>query len=211
MTQNSKKMSVANVEQREKTFDEYYNERFVETGDKMKRIDIVYEQLKHKYADYEATQSFMEYLRSVEKVFAQAEKEKWSVEKTEDEMINGEIYIMSQMTGIDEGIFRKIYESFQQASHDVEKIQIIASELLEKYSNIEDCFECEDCKEFIAYVRESLFVFAKTFTGDENFDEIGEVKEQLIAVQMKTMAIDGKPPLEILQDIYSDFMTALKE
>jgi len=204
-------MSRADIEKREKTFDEYYNERFVETNDKIKRIDIVYEQLKHKYADYEATQTFMEYLCSVEKVFAQAEKENWSIEKTEDEMIKGEIYIMAQTTGIDESIFEKIYISFQQANHDVAKIQETANLLIEKYSNIEDCFECEDCKEFIAYVRESLLVFSKTFTGDKNFDEISEVKSQLIQVRMKSMAIDGKPPLEILQDIYNDFMSALKE
>ncbi len=210
MTQNSKKKSIANQRERKDTFEEHY-EKLIRNRNKIERVDIVFEQLKQKYEDYDAIEAFIEYLRSIEKIFAQAEGGKWSIEKTEDEMIKGEIYLISQSTKIDEEIFNTIYEEFKSASHDVEKIQEIANKLIEKYSNIEDCFECDDCKEFIVFVRESLFVFSKTFQGNVDFDELGEVKTQLIRRQMNSMAIDGKPPLEVLQDIYNDFTNALKE
>ncbi len=210
MTQTLKKKFNSDIERKEKSFDEYYNETIV-TNEKMKIVDIAYEKIKHKYEGYDQTEAFIEYLRSVEKVFAQAETDKWSVEKTQDEMIRGEIYIISQTTGIDEEIFNKIYEEFQEVSGDVEKIHDVANKLIEKYSNIKDCFECEDCRNFIVYVKEALFVFSKTMDGDENFDELSEVKMQLIRIQMKQMAIDDRPPIEILQDIYDDFVGALKK
>jgi hypothetical protein len=171
----------------------------------------VCEKLKEKYADYEETKEFIDYLKSVEGVFMNAKKESWSVEKTEDELIRGEIYLMSQETGIDEEIFVSIYEEFSQTSHDVAKIQEIANTLVEKYSNIKDCFECEGCIEFIEYVKDALFVFSKSLEGNKAFDEIGEVKMEFIKLQMKRMSEDNRPPLEILENIYEEFVGGLKK
>jgi len=198
-----------NRREREETFDEHYRRILSEKG-KLEAVDVVYEQLKTKYEDYDETEAFIEYLRSVEKVFLRAEEEKWSIEKTEEEMIRGEIYVISQSTGIDENIFIAIYEEFKTAKHSVVKIQEIAQQLMEKYSNIEDCMECEDCREFIAYVKDSLVVFSEALHGNEDFDEIDEVKTKLIYERMKTIASSGKPPMEILKDIYNEFVTALK-
>jgi len=198
-------------EKKEKTFDEYYKEKILATRGAVERVNIVCEKLKNKYADYEETKEFIDYLKSMESVFMSAEKESWSVEKTEDELIRGEIYLMSQTTGIDEEVFVSIYEEFSQTNHSVEKIQKIASTLVEKYSNIEDCFECEGCIEFIRYVKDALLVFSKSLEGNEAFDEISEVKMEFIKLQMHKMSEDDRPPLEVLQEIYEDFVEELKK
>lgn len=199
------------IEKKEKTFDEAYKEQFSEMKDGMEGINIVCEKLKLKYEDYEYTEIFIEYLRSVETVFMHAEQGNWSVERTQDEMIKGEIYIIAQDTGIDEEIFLNIYEEFRLVKNDVDKIDEIAKRLMDKYSNIEDCLECEDCKQFIEYVKESLLLFSKTFSGDEGFDEVSEVKEEAIFIKMKMIARDGKPPIEVLKEIYDEFLNKLKK
>ncbi len=209
MTQKANKSN--SKEKREKTFDEYYREKILATESAVERINIVCEKLKHKYEEYEETEEFIEYLKSIESVFVTAKKESWSVEKTEDELIRGEIYLMSQSTGIDEEIFVSIYDEFSQTSHDVEKIQKIADTLVERYSDIEDCFECEGCIEFIKYVKDALLVFAKSLEGNEAFDEIGEVKMEFIKLQMQKLSEDDRPPFEVLQEIYEEFVTELKK
>ncbi len=199
------------AEKKEKTFDEYYRKNILATKNSLERINIVCERLKKKYEDYEETKEFIEYIKSVEEIFMSAKKESWSIEKTEDELIKGEIYLLSQSTGIKEEIFVSIYEEFAQTSHNVAKIQEIASALIEKYSNIEDCFECEGCREFIRYVKDALLVFSKSLEGNEAFDEISEVKMEFIKLQMQRMSEDDKPPFEILQEIYEEFVNGLKK
>ena len=195
----------------EKTFDEYFRQRMMSAKNSLERINIVCEKLKRKYEHYEETKEFIDYLKSVESVFINAENGSWSIEKTQDELIKAEIYLMSQSTGIDEDIFKSIYDEFVATNKDIAKIQEIADKLIEKYSNIEDCFECEDCKKFIIYVKDALLVFAKSLSGDEQFDELVEVKEEVIKMQMQRMAEDDRPPLQILQEIYIDFITQLKK
>ena len=209
MTQKTDKKN--SKEKREKTFDEYYKKKILATESAVERVDIVCEKLKSKYEDYAETKEFIDYLKSVESVFVSAEKESWSVERTEDEMIRGEIYLMSKATGIDEEIFVSIYEEFSQTSHDVKKIQKIANVLVEKYSDVEDCFECEGCIEFIKYVKDALLIFSKSLDGNEAFDEIGEVKMEFIKLQMQKMSEDDRPPFEILQEIYEDFVDGIKK
>ncbi|XLQ20365.1 MAG: hypothetical protein ACKUBY_01115 [Candidatus Moraniibacteriota bacterium] len=198
-----------NMERKEKTFDEVYNERVASNQNAMERVNIVAEKLKSKYEEYDATEAFVEYLSSIERIFSRSEKENWSVERTQDEMIKGEIYIMSQTTGIDEEIFNSIYEEFKATNNNVSKIQEIANELMKKYEAVEDCFECEDCRKFIMYVKESLLMFQKTLSGNSSFDELDEVKAASIKIKMNVMAKDGKPPVEILQNIYDDFMEGI--
>lgn len=196
-------------ETKEKSFDKRYSEMLRTAKDEKHRMDLVCERLMQKYEDYDQTKTFVEYLRSIESVFMNAEKGKWSVEKTEEEMIRAEIYLMSRSTGIDEQVFLSIYEEFRQTNHDVKKVQEISDQLIEKYSNIKDCLECDDCKEFIMYVRDALLTFAKSIEGNEHFDEIAEVKEAMIKKQMKKFAEDNKPPLEILEEIYSEFTSEM--
>ncbi len=175
-------------EKKEKTFDEYYKQTIRAAESEKRRMDIVCEKLIQKYEDYDQTKAFIEYLRSVESVFMNAESGAWSVEKTQDEMIKAEIYLISHETGIDEQIFAGIYEEFRQVSNNVKKIQEIANQLIERYSNIEDCMECDDCRKFIVYVRDALLVFSKSIEGDERFDEISEVKDEMIKKRMQKFA-----------------------
>lgn len=195
-------------EKREKSFDEYYK-KIISTQEHLERISIVMEKLKKRYEDYEETLVFVEFLGSVEEVFANAEKEKWSVEKTQDEMIKSEIYLLSKMSGVDEDVFVKIYSEFQSASNNVEKIQEIANMLMKKYT--EDVSYAKECRDFIMYVRDSLLVFSQALSGNEAFDEIGEVKAQIIRLRMEAMAADNKPPLNVLQKIYKEFVEELQK
>lgn len=198
-------------EMKEESFDQHYQDMLHTVETEKQRIDLVCERLMQKYEDYDQTKAFVEYLRSVESVFMNAENGAWSVEKTEDEMIKAEIYLISRSTGIDEQIFQGIYEEFKQTNHDVKKIQEIADQLVERYSNIKDCLECDDCKNFIIYVRDALLTFASSIEGNKNFDEIIEVKEALIEKEMKKFAQDNKPPFEILEEIYNEFTRELKQ
>ncbi len=188
-------------------FEKYYREKIIATQEKLERISVVTELLKKRYEGYEETEAFIDYLRSVEEVFTHAEKEQWSVEKTQDELIKSEIYLMAQTTGIDEAVFQDIYMEFRSSSNEVARIQNIANEMIAKYADGE---HGEECRDFIMYVRDSLLVFAHTIDGDERFDEISEVKEQIIKLRMERMAADNQPPLTLLQKIYDEFVKALQ-
>lgn len=193
------------AKQKQENFDSYYN-KMMSLEEQLKRINIVSAVLKKKYEEYDETSDFVNFLHAIEEVFVYAQKEKWSVEKTQNEMIESEIYIISRTTGIDEDVFRVIHNEFLQANDDIEKIQSIANTLMKKYDSDE---ECPVCKDFIAYIRDSLLVFSQTISGNTNFDEIGEAKERIIQLRMERMSVDNEPPMEMLQKIYDDFVVEL--
>lgn len=195
-------------EQREESFDAYYK-KVINMQDRLERINVVAQTLEKKYQDYRETREFVYFLRNVEEIFAHAAEEKWSVERTEDEMIKSEIYLLSKMSGIEEGVFLSIYEEFTRVSHDVEKIQIVAKELMDRYPGDES--PNRECREFIAYARDALLVFAHTLQGDREFDEVTEAKMQIIRVRMESMASDDVPPLQLLQQIYDEFMQEIRK
>jgi hypothetical protein len=193
--------------EKEENFDQYY-QKVISMNDHLERIKIVSERLERKYADYRETKEFVGFLRSIEEVFAHAEKEKWSVEKTQDEMIKSEIYLLSQISGVDEAVFQSIYQEFTNASGDVARIQTIAKDLMDRYAD-ENTAYAKECVDFIMFVRDSLLVFSHTISGDESFDEISEAKTQIIRLRMESMAADNNPPLPVLQKIYEEFMEEL--
>ncbi len=120
-------------DRREKTFDEHYRE-VMELKPYTERLDIAAEMLEKKYGDYRETKAFIAFLRSVEEVFAAALKNHWTVEKTQDEMIRSEIYLLSQVSGVDEEVFLHIYDEFKTASGNVQTIQETADRLLTAYA-----------------------------------------------------------------------------
>jgi hypothetical protein len=206
----SKSMSVIDEKvkkQKEAQFDSYYD-TIMTLDEQLERITLVSNMLKKKYEEYAETGDFVNFLHAVEEVFAYAKKENWSVEKTQKEMIESEIYIISRTTGIDEEIFRKIRREFKQADNDIKKIQDIANNLSKKYDNNDDCPVCVD---FIRYVKDSLLIFSRAISGDTAFDELDEAKEGIIKMRMEEMARDGAPPMEVLQQIYDDFVTELRK
>ncbi len=107
-----------NREKREKTFDEHYR-NLMASRSRLERLHIVTDLLEKKYDRYHETKEFIAFLSSVEQVFVHAEKETWSVERTQDELIKSEIYMLSQSSGVDEQVFLQIYEEFKSASHGV--------------------------------------------------------------------------------------------
>jgi CII-binding regulator of phage lambda lysogenization HflD len=207
--QNKKqpKIDITDNAQKAKEFESYYD-KIMTLDEKLERITLVSNMLKEKYKDYDETSDFVNFLHAVEEVFAYADKEKWSVEKTQREMIESEIYIISRTTGIDEEIFRTIRREFKKVSGDMEKIQSTAQALIQKYDGDTECPVCVD---FIRYVKDSLLIFARTVSGDPTVDETFEAKNQIIQSRMKEMAADNKPPMEVLQNIYDDFVKALRE
>lgn len=195
-------------EYREENFDAYYK-KVVGMQDHLERIHIVAETLEKRYQDYRETREFVYFLRNIEEIFAHAKQEKWSVERTEEEMIKGEIYLLSKMSGIEEGVFLTIYEEFTHVSHDVERIQLIAKNLMDKYPGDES--PNRECREFVGYARDALLVFAHTLHGEKAFDEITEAKAQIIRLRMESMASDNVPPLSLLQKIYEEFIIEIKK
>ena len=193
-------------DQREKTFDEYYRE-VMALQPHSERFDIAEEVLKKKYGDYRETKEFIGFLRNVEEIFAAALKNKWTVEKTQDEMIKSEIYLLSQSSGVDEEVFLHIYEEFKVTSSNVQTIQETADRLLEVHAGDEPPHP--ECREFISFVRDTILLFAKTKAGDTAFDEIIEVKQAMIYARMLKIAEDNDPPMEVLQNIFEEFTKAI--
>lgn len=172
------------------------------------RLNIAAEMLEKKYGDYRETKEFIGFLRNVEEVFAAALKNHWTVERTQDEMIRSEIYLLSQVSGVDEEVFLHIYEEFKATSSSVKVIQETADRLLAAYAGDED--PNPECREFITFVRDTILLFAKTKAGDTNFDEIIEVKQAMIYARMLTLAEDNDPPMHVLQSIFEEFTAVVR-
>lgn len=194
---------------REENFDVYYK-KVIGMQDRLERIRLVSEALEERYVEYQETREFVHFLRNVEEVFAHADAEKWSVEKTEEGVIKSEIYLLSQISGIEEEVFYAIYEEFVRASHNVEKIQLIAQELLKKYAHEDDVVH-QECRNFVMFVRDVVLMFARTMKGDVTIDQIDEAKTQIIHLRMETMAADNIPPLHVLQKIYHEFLEEINK
>jgi hypothetical protein len=195
-------------ENRECDFDAYYR-KIIDMQDRLERIRIVAEALDQRYKDYQETRDFVYFLRNVEEIFVHASEERWSMEKTEEEMIKSEIYLLSKTSGVEESVFLSIYEEFAHTSHDVEKIQFIARKLQDQYSGEDE--RDGECRDFIAYVRDTLLVFAHALHDEKEFDEIIEIKARIIRLHMEAIASDNVPPLELLQEIYLEFMREIKK
>lgn len=197
----------ADREKREKDFEAYYRE-VMELQPHSERLDIVTEMLEKKYGEYKETKEFIGFLRNVEEIFASALRNRWTVEKTQDELIKGEIFLLSEISGVEEEVFLHIYEEFTAVSGSVQAVQDVTRRLMDQYAG--DTPPNPECREFIVFVRDTILLFAKTMAGDTSFDEIIEVKKAIIHAHMMAHAEDNEPPLEVLQAIVEEFSAAVR-
>lgn len=180
---------------------EYRN--ILSVHERIERTEIIASKLKDRYASYENTCLFVDYLRATYEIFAHAESEKWSAEKTKIEMIEGEIYLMSLQSGIDERIFKEIYDEFKDMNISAERVQVIAKKLTEKYKDRHDKF----VQEFISYIRDYLLIFSKNWKRDETLTDI---KEKIIHARIRVLTETGSSDFRILENIYEEFLLLFK-
>lgn len=187
----------------EMTFDQQYRKKLSQS-ERVERIELVSTKLSQKYGKYEATATFVDYLRATDEIFARAQSENWTVEETEREMIQGEIVLMSDQSGIDEVIFHQIYDEFQKMNTSARRIQMVAKMLGEKYNSKGSV----ECVQFINYIKDYLLVFSEAISGDLTLDE---TRDKIIKMRMQVLAEKSETPVHILEKIYTEFITLLQK
>jgi hypothetical protein len=179
---------------------EYHKKLSVQ--EQMERTRLVREELMEKYSNYEQTKKFISFIASTENLYSQAESEHWDTDTLEKKMIESEIYLMSVESGIDEDIFRAIYDDFRATEVSVQHIQIIAKELIEKY---EACGV--PCIEFINYLRDFILIFSHAH--DDHSYTLDEQRADLVRARMRAIADQGAPDITVLEEIYAEFSRQL--
>lgn len=172
----------------------YKNER--ELGSEMEKIEIAYVKTVEKYGEYADCKAFIEYLRTIEKVFTEAKFRNWDAEKDKNELISSKIKIMSSEGSVSEDVLNSIYEDFRKTGTDVNKIYEIVNALLEKYK------DDSGCKEFILYVQ---YLFINFQNAEREKIGMDELKERLVKARMKVLSSGGNPDLMTLENIYGEF------
>lgn len=184
-------------------FDAQYR-KMLNVQERVERIEVVASKLKDRYRQYADTASFVEYLRATDEIFARAESEHWTIEKTEHEMIQGEMYLMSLQSGIDEDVFHNIYEEFRAMNTTARRIQVVAKRLIEKYAVEYD----GAARKFITYIKDYLLIFSQALEGEISLDE---TKEQVIRARMRVLGEHRTPPEHVLERIYKEFFLLLED
>lgn len=194
-------------EKKEAGFDEAY-EKMMEIGREKKlnaqleKIELAYVRVVEKYGEYADCKAFVEYLRTIEKVFTEAKFRNWDAERSKDELIKSKIKIMSSISPVGEDTLVSIYDDFKKAGADIDKIYNVINGLLEKYQ------DNADCKEFILYVQ-YLCINFKNAQNEAMDMEI--LKERLVRARMEVLVSDGEPDLKVLENIYKEFNELMKK
>lgn len=170
--------------------------RQLELYKEFERIEVAYAKIKDKYKAYDECQAFIDYIRSMEKVFAEARAENWNADKSKDEIIMSEITLLAQRSRLDENVFRSIYDDFKKANASVAKVYDAISDLKEKHK------DCPDCLELISYIEYVFIIFSESRTGTEGLEA---VKRGLIQAKINVLSADGHPEMKMLENIYHDF------
>lgn len=168
----------------------------------MEKIELAYARTLEKYGEYTDCKSFVEYLRTIEKVFTEAKFRSWDADKSKDELIKSKIKIMSEISPVGESTLVSIYDDFKKAGTDIGKIYEIINILLEKYQ------DNSDCKEFILYVQ---YLFINFHNAQQESMSMDDLKEKLVRARMDVLVSDGDPDLLLLENIYSEFKELMKK
>ncbi|EKE16509.1 MAG: hypothetical protein ACD_11C00004G0007 [uncultured bacterium] len=182
--------------------EEKFFEEQVKIEKEFEKIELVAEKITEKYKEYQSLQSFVLYLKGMEKVFAQAKLSNWKDTKTKEELIKTEMHFFSMDSGVDEDIFLTIRDDFGMVYTTVKQVYEATEKLLEKYA------ACAECKEFIEYMKKIslLFIEAKKENWDTQI-----IKENLYKYRMKKLSADGDPRLEVLEDVRMEFERELSK
>jgi lipopolysaccharide biosynthesis regulator YciM len=140
------------------------------------------------------------YVKTLEKVFAEAKIRNWNAEQSKKELIKAEVERLSQVSSVDVEIFKDLYDSFQKAYNSIGRIVEIKEDLSQKYQ------DCLDCLEFINYVAYLYINFDELQKGEISAEDL---KVKLISARMNVLSSDGTPSLIVLEDIYEEFKQML--
>lgn len=176
----------------------------VSKQERVERIELVASKLKDRYKKIPEAELFVEYLRATDQIFARAESERWSIERTEREMIEGEIYLMSLHTGFEEDVFTQVYDEFMSMNQGAQRVQVVAKKLQDKYRGKYD----EKVVDFISYMRDYLLIFTQSMETNLSLDA---TKEEIIHARMQVVSASGTPPIHLLETVYSEFVLRLSE
>jgi hypothetical protein len=168
----------------------------------MERIELAYVRVVEKYGEYADCKSFVEYLRTMEKIFTEAKFRNWDAEKSKDELIKSKIKIMSSISPIGEDTLMAIYDDFKKAEDDIDKIYNIINDLLVRYQ------DDPECKEFILYVQ---YLFINFKNAQQEAIDMEMLKERLVKARMEVLSSDGDPDLLTLENIYKEFKTLISQ
>lgn len=166
----------------------------------LEKVELAYAKTVEKYGEYGDCKSFVEYLRTVEKIFLEAKIKNWDAEKSKDELISAKIKMMAAESSIEEDILNSIYSDFKKSNISVGKIYDITNSLIEKYK------DNRECSELILYIQHIFITFA-----DAKKEGIGmeELEDRLVRARMDVLSSDGDPNLITLEKIYQEFKKLL--
>lgn len=181
-------------------FDAVYRKE-LELQRELEKIEIAYVKTVEKYGEYSDLKSFVEYLRTVEKVFTEAKFRNWDAERNKNELIKAKINLLSADGIMAEDILNSIYDDFKKAGSDVGKVYVVVNQLLEKYQ------ENAECKEFILYLQ---YLYINFQSALEEKISMSDLKTRLIKARMEVLASDGNPELIVLERIYDEFKKLLE-
>lgn len=178
----------------EENFDVAYHKGQMEMREKVEHIKAISEHLKERYKNYEEAGYFIDFLRALEGVLLAAQVNSWDIRRVEQALIESEIYLMSTNFGIDEKVFRAIYDDFQSLFTDATKVEHVTQKLLAEYG------DCEKCCAFIRFLHDFAIVFLHP-----NGNGFEEKKEHMVRARMGSLSEDGIPELRLLETIYQEF------
>ncbi|MFZ5982632.1 MAG: hypothetical protein ACOYS2_03640 [Patescibacteria group bacterium] len=178
----------------------YMRER--ETQEELERIEMAYAKTVERYKDYADCVAFASYIKTIEKVFAEAKKRNWDTERIKNSLIEAKIDIVSRETGIGKDVLRSIYDDFRSAGASISRIREVVEMMVEKYR------ENPECVEFVLFLENVLTNFGQ-LQGEKM--ELDQIKERLIRARMQVISSDGKPELSTLEGIYREFMDELRK
>lgn len=193
--------NATNAEERqEDSFDAAYEKEFKLQAE-LEKVEIAYVKTVEKYDKYADCRSFVEYLRTIEKVFTEAKLRNWDAETNKQELIKAKIQALAEAKVVSEEVLNSIYSDFQKAGSDISRIYTVVNRLLEKYA------EDAGCKEFILYVQ---YLYVNFQNAEKESLSMDELKERLVHAHMEVLASDGHTQLAKLEKIYADFKKLLE-
>lgn len=183
-------------------FEKKYFEQNLQAERELERINVAERKLIDKYQGYEELESFVIYLASMERLFAQFRIYESSPATIKEELIKTETYLFSQAAALDKEMLESIKSEFDSIHLTVSGIYDIAEKFLKRFQGNEDC-----CN-FIKSLRDTSLILAE---AHERAFSIDEVQKKICKSQIDILCADGEPEPELLEQIYSEFKAEIEK
>lgn len=167
----------------------------------MEKIELAHAKMAERFEGQTDCLAFVDYLKTIERVFTESKYRKWDAQKSKEELIKIEIGLVAQRSNLPVEFFNAINEDFKKSCVSVSQICDIANQLMEKYKNNKDC--CE----FIQYIRDVYVGFDDVRRGGM---EMIDLKSDLVKAKIRVLTSDGEPEYKMLEEIYQEFRSLIK-